>query len=157
MLAFIEQNADLLSEICIALVFAGELPPALWTDWLRLETALFSVSEETGFGRSDDYHEFLVCNWHQAVIGEPAFLKGFSDGPMRFDHSAARHRPMREMSEAMLNLDARSGDWESMRCHMEDALSPEAMSVLTSAKNSSQHFEAFFHGFARPERAIAVQ
>ena len=153
LLAFIEQNADLLSEICIAMQFAGETPPALWTDWLNRETALFAITEGPTVSVQDDYHEFLVCNWHQSVIGDAAFAKGFVYDRMRFDRSANRATPMREMSEAMFNLDeARSGDWVSMRLRMEDTLSPETMHVLAQAETSSQHFEDFFHGFARAEK-----
>ncbi len=150
LLAFIEQNADLLSEICIAMIYAGEVPPVLWTNWLKRETALFSVTDGPSVSVQDDYHEFLVCNWHQALIGDPSFAKGFAYDRMRFDRNVARATPMREMSEAMFSLDdARSGDWISMRLYMEDRLSPEAMHVLEQAETSSQHFEAFFHGFAR--------
>ena len=152
LLAYIEQNADLLSEICIAMHYAGETPPALWSDWLKRETALFTVTDGPDQSVQDDYHEFLVCNWHQAISGDAAFVKGFVHDRMRFDHSSHRATPMREMSEAMFNLDdARSGDWISMRLHMEDTLSPEAMSVLAQAETSSQHFEEFFHGFARAD------
>ena len=157
LLAFIEQNADLLSEICIAMVFAGDTPPALWTEWLCRETALFSVTDGPSVSVQDDYHEFLVCNWHQSVIGHTAFNKGFVDDRMRFDRSVNRATPMREMSEAMYKLDgARSGDWLSMRLYMEDALSPEAMHVLEQAETSSQHFEDFFHGFARADTVPTV-
>jgi hypothetical protein len=157
LLAFIEQNADLLSEICIAMIYTGETPPVLWTDWLKRETALFEVSEGPQVSVQDDYHEFLVCNWHQAVTGDPAFVKGFAHDRMRFDHSPYRATPMREMSEAMFNLDdARSGDWGTMRLHMEDALSPEAMTVLAQAETSSSHFEDFFHGFARAEATATL-
>jgi hypothetical protein len=149
-LAFIEQNADLLSEICIAMHYAGDVPPVLWTDWLKRETALFSVTDGPSVSVQDDYHEFLVCNWHQSLVGDAAFAKGFVFDRMRFDRNVARATPMREMSEAMFSLDdARSGDWISMRLYMEDKLSPEAMQVLEQAETSSQHFEAFFHGFAR--------
>jgi hypothetical protein len=126
------------------------VPPVLWTDWLKRETALFSVTDGPSVSVQDDYHEFLVCNWHQSLVGDAAFAKGFVFDRMRFDRNVARATPMREMSEAMFSLDdARSGDWISMRLYMEDKLSPEAMQVLEQAETSSQHFEAFFHGFAR--------
>ena len=158
LLAFIEQNADLLSEICIAMRFAGEGPPALWTDWLKRETALFTVTDGPTVSVQDDYHEFLVCNWHQALVGDSAFAKGFVYDRMRFDHNVSRATPMREMSEAMFSLDdARSGDWLTMRLHMEDRLSPEAMRVLEEAKTSSDHFDEFFHGFARADGPAARQ
>ena len=150
LLAFLEQNADLLSEICISMRYAGEVPPVLWTDWLKRETALFTVDHGPDLSVQDDYHEFLVCNWHQAVAGDAAFTKDFAFERMRFDRRPCRSAPMREMSEAMFRLDeARSGDWTNMRSHMEHALSPEAMGVLELAETSSDHFEEFFAGFAR--------
>ena len=153
LLAFIEQNADLLSEICIAMHYAGETPSPLWTDWLKRETALFHVEDGPTVNVQDDYHEFLVCNWHQSIAGDMSFAKGFTYDRMRFDHSPHRTAPMREMSEAMLNMDeARCGEWPTMRLYMEDALSVEAMTVLAQAETSSDHFEAFFHGFARADR-----
>lgn len=156
-LAFIEQNADLLSEICIAMHYAGDVPPVLWTDWLKRETALFTVTDGPSVSVQDDYHEFLVCNWHQALVGDTAFAKGFVYDRMRFDHNVSRATPMREMSEAMFSLDdARSGDWISMRLYMEDRLSPEAMRVLEQAETSSNHFHDFFHGFARAETPNAL-
>ena len=51
----------------------------------------------------------------------------------------------------------RSGDWVSMRLHMEDALSPEAMRVLAQAEISSAHFEDFFHGFARADASVKLR
>lgn len=156
LLAFIEQNADLLAEICIAMHYAGETPPDLWTDWLRRETALFSVEDGPHMSVNDDYHEFFVCNWHQSVVGDASFAKGFVYDRMRFDRSPYRTTPMREMSEAMMNLDdTRSGDWGAMRVQMEDTLSPEAMNVLEQAETSSIHFDAFFHGFSRANNQTA--
>ena len=157
LLAFIEQNADLLAEICIAMHYAGETPSALWTDWLKRETALFEIEDGAGAPVQDDYHEFLVCNWHQSVTGDAAFMKGFTDGPMRFVRSPYRATPMREMSEAMFALEgARSGDWVAMRTQIEGQVSDAAMSVLEQAQNSSDHFEDFFHGFARAETVMSL-
>lgn len=151
LLAFLDQNADLLAEICVALRYAGEIPPLLWTDWLSRETHLFSITTAWDVNVNDDYHEYLVCNWQQAVTGARTFVQPVEPGRMRFDRAEHRAAPLREMSECMFNMDdARSGNWQRMRQHMQASLTPEAMDVVTSAETSCDLFEDFFAGFARP-------
>ncbi|WP_089271238.1 DUF6902 family protein [Puniceibacterium sediminis] len=152
LLAYLDQNADLLAEICVAMAFAGEEVPNLWTDWLDRETHLFTVTNDEYVSVNDDYHEFLVCHWHQAVTGAPIFKAAIGPGRMRFDRSDLRSAPLREISECMFRMEeARSGDWTRMRGLMEAQLSPEAMNVVCRAEEDSQ-FEAFFHGFARVDQ-----
>jgi len=147
--AFLDQNADLLAEICIALRYAGEEPPRTWTDWLVAETACFEIEEGEYVPLNDEYHAFLVCNWHQAVVDAPIFRHAMSGGRMRIDRPAGQ-TALREISQVMLGLDQnRSGDWSVMRRRLEPYLSPEAHTVLETAAESSPKFEAYFEGFAR--------
>ncbi|MFW2587366.1 DUF6902 family protein [Sagittula sp. SSi028] len=147
--ALLDQNADLLAEVCIALVYAGQEPPQDWTDWLERETAAFAVEAGDHVAVNDDYHEFLVLNWHQAVIGAPLFRKPLEQGRMRFDRGLRPRTALREISEAMLAMDRRSGDWDQMRRDIVPALSETSLEVLTTASQSSALFGAFFAGFAR--------
>ncbi len=154
LLAYLDQNADLLAEICIALRFAGETPPPLWTDWLDRETHLFELTTSPQASVQDDYHEYLVCNWHQAVAGERSFIQPVVPGRVRFDRSPVRSAALREMSECMFRMDgARSGDWQQMRGHMQAQLSAEAMGVIRMAESSCALFADFFEGFARADGA----
>lgn len=147
--AFIEQNADLLAEICIALTWAGEAVPVLWSDWLADQTAGFAVITGEDVGHGDDYHEYLVCNWHEAVAGRPVFRRPIGLGLARFER-APRPAPLTEISRAMLTLrDDRRGDWPGLRAQMGGSLSPETCDVIEAAAQSSRHFDAFFEGFAR--------
>ncbi|MGR3496697.1 DUF6902 family protein [Citreimonas sp.] len=150
--AFLEQNADLLAEICIALVWAGDAAPVLWTDWLEEQTASFGLTTAPDVSVADDYHEFLVCNWHAAVSGRPVFRKPIAAERTRFDR-APRLAPLSEISRAMMTLDtARSGDWSVMRDRMQPSLSPATCDLMEAAARSSEHFDAFFEGFARAGR-----
>lgn len=148
--AFLDQNADLLAEVCIALRYAGQVPPAVWTAWLEAETMHFGVEAGENLGLNDNYHEFFVCNWHQAVIGAPLFRKPVRDARMRFERGPRSATALREISQTMLGMDdARTGDWDRMRPAIEPHLSPEARDVLSTAAQSSDLFETFFEGFAR--------
>lgn len=148
-LAFMEQNSDLLSEICIALRHAGETPPPFWTAWLDRETHLFTVDTGDQGSIADDYHDFLVCNWHAAVAGGTAFHKPLTAGRMSFAR-APRATPLRELSEALYAEGAaRRPDWGVMRPRVEGRMSPQAMQVIDMLAGQSAHFDAFFEGFAR--------
>jgi hypothetical protein len=148
--AFLDQNADLLAEICIALMQAGEEPPVAWTDWLAVETAGFAVERGAAVNTANDqYHDFLVCNWHAAMTGAEVFRKPVTDEAMRFERRPRGATALREISMAMLSLDARSGDWDKMRGQIAPGLSGQSRAVLETAAASSDLFPAFFEGFAR--------
>ncbi|MBU2960390.1 hypothetical protein KO516_06075 [Citreicella sp. C3M06] len=148
-LAFLEQNSDLLSEICIALRHAGETPPPLWTAWLERETQMFTVETSDHVNIADDYHDYLVCHWHAAVAGGVAFRKPQAAGRMGFTR-APRATPLRELSEALYAEGAeRRADWPVMRARVEGRLSAQAMQVLDMLAGQSEHFDAFFEGFSR--------
>ncbi|MCA0940803.1 hypothetical protein LCM08_04445 [Salipiger pacificus] len=153
-LAFLEQNSDLLAEVCIALRYAGEVPPALWTSWLSRETQLFHVEADPQGPLQDGYHDFLVCNWQLALSGDEPFRKPLVPGRMRFDRAAQRLAPLRELSRALFAMKGgRSADWVVMRRRMEGALPPMVLELLDVMARETAHFDAFFEGFARAGRA----
>jgi len=149
LMAFIEQNADLLAEVCIALRYGGFEVPEVWETWLVRHTHLFTVEGLEDGAVQDDYHEYLVCNWLMNCKGERAFAKAMEPGGMAFRRHSAMAGPLRELSECMYRLDDRSGDWHAMRAVVLDNLSESAQTVLAWAEHSSDKFDMFFEGFAR--------
>lgn len=152
-LAFLDLNADLLAEVCIAMRHAGSTPPEAWEDWLRAHTAGFVIENGDHLGVSDDYHEYFVCNWLMATQddkpGDAPFAGRIDDGRMGFFRPETGHGPLRAMSESLFGLDARSPDWSQMRGLVADALNEDGHAVLSQAEAASRDFEAFFAGFAR--------
>ena len=149
-LAYLDQNADLLAEICVALRYAGQTPSQIWEDWLQREVHRFDVAEGSQADPVDDYHDYFVCNWLMAMSGRDSFVKPAVADCMSFTRAAPYAAPLRDMSEAMFRLEgARSEDWQAMRPHLENALSEIGHDILTEAQMSSDKFEGFFAGFAR--------
>lgn len=150
LLAYLDQNADLLAEICIALRYAGVTPSDIWESWLERETHRFSVVTGAQISTQDEYHDYFVCNWLMAQSGRDAFVKEVGHDRMAFHRATPCIGPLREMSQCMFQLeDQRSNDWQVMRPHIEGALSEVGFDILTEAQASSDKFEAFFAGFAR--------
>ncbi|MFK7753751.1 MAG: hypothetical protein AB8B51_14525 [Sedimentitalea sp.] len=149
-LAYLDQNADLLAEICIAMRFAGATPSQIWEDWLERETHCFELETGPTAGTSDDYHDYFVCNWLMAASGRDAFVKAASFERMAFFRAEPAVGPLREMSECMFRMEeARSDDWGVMRAQVVDGLTEIGHDILDEAERSSPKFDAFFAGFAR--------
>lgn len=149
-LAFLDQNADLLAEVCVAMRYGGFVPAQIWENWLQRETHRFTIETGDVSAGPDDYHEYFVCNWLMAEAGHDVFAKRFAPDAMRFHAPQGRTGPLREMSECMFRLDdQRSEDWARMRGHVVETLSEEALAVLSAAEAASNDFDEFFSGFAR--------
>lgn len=156
LLAFLEQNADLLSEICIALRYGGFDVPEVWESWLVRHTHRFALETGQQTTPHDDYHEFLVCNWMLSVTGHQPFSKPVKSERMAFFRPEAVSGPLRELSECMFKLESRSDDWETMRPVVLDHLSEDAQAVVSWAETSSDRFGDFFQGFARAGQALVM-
>jgi len=149
-LAFLDQNADLLAEVCIALRYARRTPALTWEGWLERETHRFAVACGPRATPMDDYHEYFVCSWLMALRGARDFVKPVDAGGTSFHRAPRQAAALRQMSEAMLRLEGRrSADWVAMRPHVAAALSESGHDILAEAEASSDRFEAFFARFAR--------
>lgn len=149
-LAHLEQNADLLAEVCIALHHAGRAQPAHWRDFLRQEAGCFRIEPVACVDSSDAYHNYLVNQWLIGTNGNAAFDAGFGAGPMSFRLSVPMISPLREWSQALLALGPRrSPDWEEMRAACAPRLSAEALAVADAGAATGPEFRVFFAAFAR--------
>ncbi len=152
-LAYLDQNADLLAEICVALRYAGRAPSPIWESWLEREAHRFHVacSPQSDVARlSDNYHEWFMCNWLMLHSGRAGFVKPIEHATMSFHRGAWIDGPLRRMSECMFDMaDARCDDWHEMRPAIECTLSETGHDILCEAMQSTNKFEEFFAGFAR--------
>ncbi|MFK7880555.1 DUF6902 family protein [Roseobacter sp.] len=149
LLAYLDQDVDLLAEVCVALRFAGGTVSAIWEDWIAREMNGF-VLQASNTGRHDAYHEYLVTSWWAMFAEQRSFPGVASENGLHVTRHATRKGPLRAMSEYMFHLGpARNGDWEAMRQKMTDAVGAEGVDILTGAEKSCQRFGAFFEGFAR--------
>lgn len=151
LLAFLDQDIDLLSEVCVALRFGGQTPSAIWEDWLAQEMRGFALTPAPDGPVSDAYHEYLVSSWWAGIAGFPAFM-GASPraGGIQITRFTEGQSPLRVISETMYHLgSARSGDWSEMRGVLSRSIADAEQEVLEKAVSSSDHFGRFFAEFAR--------
>lgn len=149
LVAFLDQDADLLAEICIALRFCDEVPPLDWQRWLERQTSGFRLRPAQGRVGQDDYHTYFMCCWFQLLVGRSGFSQASSQGSVVIEGA---HAPgaLRGVSMALYTLlDQAPGSWARVQAPLRQALSPEDAEVLRQAEASTPHFEAFFESFAR--------
>ena len=150
LMAYLDQDIDLLSEVCVALRFSGQQPSEIWEDWLAAEIHRFSLLPCADFGGGDSYHEYLVGSWWADIAGLPSFTGTPCRGGIEIRRTQARRGPLREMSQLMFNLGAaRSADWRQMRAVLEAELGSDQQHILEGAAQSSAQFQAFFERFSR--------
>ncbi|MEM6887657.1 MAG: hypothetical protein AAF636_05895 [Pseudomonadota bacterium] len=153
LLAFLDQDVDLLAEVCVALRFAGVPPSDIWEDWLTGQLHSFVQEPAAPGSFHDAYHEFLVTSWWSLLRGDTGFTGIVKIGPMAIRRAVAPAGPLRAMSECMYHLGAnRLCDWSRMRRFISDALGAEGHEILEGAERSSDRFDEFFQRFARAER-----
>lgn len=150
LLAFLEGNVDLLSEICIAMRFADVDVPPQWRALLDSDAARFDIVVAPQSSVQDDYHSYLMVQWYQFLSGDQRFASTVPEGSLRFvSHSRQQTTALRELSVLLFNREDRLSDWPRMRAELRQDLTPYALSSLDEAAESTPHFDEFFHGFAR--------
>ncbi|MDF1726911.1 MAG: hypothetical protein P1U53_04080 [Sulfitobacter sp.] len=150
LLAYLDQNMDLLAEVVTALRFAGRTPSPIWVEEVAAAHDLMSVGSDPAAPLMDGYHLYLVSGWAKAVAGKIAFAPIAAEGSLRFRPSTPAVSALRPLSMCLSDMgSARSADWSRMRGHVLSYLGPDGHQVLYRAELSSDRFEAFFEGFAR--------
>ncbi|MEW9918692.1 hypothetical protein AB2B41_03700 [Marimonas sp. MJW-29] len=101
-LAFIDQNYDLLAEICTAIDFAGGTPSPIWRKAVAdAHVAIRPEAAERGPAAHDAYHTYLVTGWSQAVSGGGCFDAEITPGPFRFVDDTRSSGVLRALSECL--------------------------------------------------------
>lgn len=150
MVAWLEDNNDLLAEVTLALRLAGRPVPEVWDRSVQALAPRASFAPlPAGGGLEDDYHQYLVVNWASIMAGRPGFAGTVPPGARSVRQPPRDAQALTELSLALLNMgDARQADWGRMRWRLWPALSAPTRARI-EALEPLPGFEAFFAGFAR--------
>lgn len=149
MLAFLDLNADLLAEICVALRFAGAVPPPTWESLVLSQYRGVRLVAAASGAQYDGYHAFLVTGWLAQMTGRLAFREAVPKGQVMVQMPMPPDSALRAMSEVLFDLGpGRSHDWSRMRQIVLPEISDPARRIVESAENHAA-FEPFFECFAR--------
>lgn len=152
-LSYLDQNVDLLAEVCTALRFAGRTPSPIWEEAVaRSHHAMAPTPTATG---ADGYHAYLVTGWACTAAKGEAFLTPIPDGAAHFSTPGQSDGALRPLSTCLFELGHnRRAEWHKMRAHVLSYLDADGHEVLIKAEQSTDTFEAFFEGFARTRQVM---
>lgn len=155
LLALLDENTDLLAEICLALGYAGRTAPAAWHAAVARDLASYVTGPSAAMCPSDDYHAYLMGNWlHMAGGGAPFTVVQDADN-IGFVSRRGRSGALRALSRTLLTAEpSKRGDWQVMQSEVENSLENPALFVLTEVQRSTQRFDDFFEYFARAEMEL---
>lgn len=157
-IAHLEQNADLLAEVCVALRYAGRVPPVVWETWItQVVNGFDRVAQVDGGG--DHYHEYLVVNWACAQMGGAAFKGPYGNRGQGLYSPVMSLGALGALSETLFAWrGARRASWGAMEQAVLAALPCEIAAHLRDVVAATDEFDAFFAHFARaPEHKVPVQ
>jgi hypothetical protein len=155
-IAWLEDNLDLLAEVAVALHQSGETVPEVWRQDILAKTAGFVGDTGPQTGPFDDaYHEFLVLNWAAGALGGAAFAAAMPVGACLFHRPKRAETALRDLSLGLLDMGrSRSSDWAKMRWRLWPKLSAPVRARI-EAVESLPEFEGFFGFFARSGQGSA--
>lgn len=146
-LAMLEQNADLLAEVCIALRFCGASLPVEWTQWIT--THLSAAQFGTRSAMADDYHEYLMCEWLAQFQGAECFEMIVPDQVGSIDLPHYKTAALRHLSHAIMNASGLSAVGGSPTQILSVSLPSDVYDTLEFVADTSDHFDEFFKNFTR--------
>lgn len=149
-LAFLEQNFDLLAEICIARAYAGLPRNRIWDQAVQRALAGFSAGSCAAGPIEDAYHCYFVTSWWAAMAGGMPFTCEPGEGGAWFAAPTPIARPLSELSAQMRHCaaDCRTG-WHSVRPMIESRMSEQSWELLRDAQAAADDWDGFFERFAR--------
>ncbi|RUS59295.1 hypothetical protein EGN72_15260 [Pseudorhodobacter sp. E13] len=155
LVAWLDQDMDILAEVVLALRFSEAAVPDLWANAvLRAASDVFCGSQAAA--GADDFHEMLMLNWAAGQLGGRAFAFDMPHDATTFHRPERGPSALQELSAQLFALgDQRRGDWGVMRWRLWPALSEPAQARLAEVE-AWPEFTAFFQGFARADLGVAA-
>ena len=80
MLAYLDSDYDLLSEVCLCFSFLGHQAPKIWIEYCRTGRDSIDIRfQKENNSTTDDYHIYLVISWLMAQHGIEAFSETYQN------------------------------------------------------------------------------
>jgi hypothetical protein len=128
---YLDQNADLLAENCIALRFAGQRPSPNWEDWIVKTLSDFQVIKQPASATSDAFHEYLVSVWMALRVKCDGMVQSVLGRRLKFTRGDVPTGLLRNISNLLLDMYAeRSPEWEVMCPIVNQVIDEEGYGIL---------------------------
>lgn len=148
-LALLEDNHDLLAEVCISLRYAGFDVPTDWDDAINRASRAFRIRPDLD-GHGDDYHCYLMLNWSRKTAGLDAFEGPYHGTGMAFFSGTDPQGALRSLSYVLYtHSEYRVQEWDRMKARVFPQLSGPVADHIEYVRQTTPEFDSFFAQFAR--------
>ncbi|WP_408057622.1 DUF6902 family protein [Tritonibacter aquimaris] len=149
LVAYLDQNMDLLAEICIALRFSGETPPKVWEESLDASLRGYQFLPNSFDGAQDDYHAYFVGSWWAMVSGTGGMATTMP-GPGTTISASAQNGVLKPLSVLLYeNAQLACRPWSMVRQQVLGQFWPQERQLMQEAESSVEDFASFYQLFAR--------
>jgi hypothetical protein len=152
MLAWLEQNLDLLAETVLALQSVSAAVPALWQDRIASALPAFRFRPHDPGMPVDGYHAFLMCVWSQLSRRPGSLVRPFPTGDFTITSPEVETGTLRAMSVAVMAMPvSQRRSWDQASTSLLSNLEPEHCAILQGIASELPEFDCFFEAFARAD------
>ena len=157
MLAYLDNDTDLLAEVCLCFTFLGRPAPQMWVEECStgLKTMDISFKPHNALEivpPADDYHIYFVMSWLMGVLDKDVFQEIYSQGVPIFTQHKPQKSTLSKIFQVLhpLVLDSpakqtRKHIRASEFLSVEDTL--HLHSALAVNSNSGEFFDKLTHGY----------
>lgn len=160
-LSVLDDDADLLSEVIIALNFLGENVPAYWQSLVVEKHAEIEISFEANFTSTlnfsvDDYHVYFVLNWCLSTLGKHAFTAKFNSRTPNFKYSQSGETLLSKISQRTHAQIMGGYSARQSNTPFKEQLSPQERLKFNSAMDSTPIAEICLRGLSNEVLSYAA-
>jgi len=160
MLAYLDNDIDLLAEVCLCYLFLKSSAPQIWltacaTGLKDIDITFKNKTALKGIPPTDDYHIYFVNSWLMSKAGKPAFQEDYKNGVPIFTHRKEKKSTLSKIFQVLhpIILDSEPQNVQRPLKTLE-FLSVEDTIHLETALSSSPNGGEFFHKLTNGHIAI---
>ncbi len=163
-LALLDDDVDLLAEICICFKFLGEKPPTFWEQYVEDSLSEVAITFDTSVASTmnsatDEYHAYFMMNWLLALRKQPTFTEKFNGRTPYFSLPQKEPSVLPIISDALYKTQI-AKTMSTQECIGSlVSLSETNQKLLTSALSSTPHTAMLLSKYSQgifSEKALSI-
>ena len=163
-LALLDDDMDLLSEICICFNFLGEKPPAFWEQYVEDSLSKITITFDTSVASAmnnatDEYHIYFMMNWLLALRKLPTFTEKFNGRTPYFSLPHREPSVLSILSDALYKTQVMQSMPDNECLGALIKLSPKNKALLSNAMASTPQTKTLLSKYSRgifDENALSI-
>ena len=157
LLSLLDDDADLLAEVCVCLSYIGADIPDYWDEFLQKSLEEINITYDGTVASAinpsvDEYHIYFVLNWYQAMRNRDAFKTRFTGRIPSFSILNQQESILSKLSsylhQSHFNIKPNKATLEVFLSHLEEQELDHWFACINSTHHSHEIIDSFFRAKA---------